>query len=420
MIVAQNENTLSIYGLNPVHELEKLWTLTPEFQPFRYSEVDDLTGETLYIPHVNDIVPSPDGCYIAVVTAETPNRGFGNRQLFIYSVLDSNIQQIDLEPQIDFLSPNLLWSPESQHLAIAIDGEHSGDIYVYSVSDAVTTRFASTEQDAFSTYFQWLDKETLAFIQRETGENSTYIETIHVRSLDEMLNQQLITLSEHAFPALLTWNAQAQRLFYSTGYLNSDNSVYSIDLEGNHRLELELTGSPSDETSDGRAARKNMVTGIVANEKSGDTYIFTNLNHVFQISFEGDVSTLLEATAATLAMNDASIATSGDSLAILRLHTQTDRQVDVMSLTTSQIEPNPILTGNICSFFQLTDTQLLYTAGASTCLHEKVHDLYLFDASTKSTVNLTDHLDETVWLLTHLTPNKSWVSEQLSWLPDSD
>jgi hypothetical protein len=119
-------------------------------------------------------------------------------------------------------------------------------------------------------------------------------------------------------------------------------------------------------------------------------------------------------------MNDASIATSGDSLAILRLHTQTDRQVDVMSLTTSQIEPNPILTGNICSFFQLTDTQLLYTAGASTCLHEKVHDLYLFDASTKSTVNLTDHLDETVWLLTHLTPNKSWVSEQLSWLPDSD
>jgi hypothetical protein len=424
VLITQAENTLSLYGLNASQELDHIWTLPPEFRPFRYPIVGEPTGgipfnshvrysleneptdEIWFIPHVNDIVPSHDGCNIAFVTARYPMRGFGGRQLFIYSAGSGDLQQFDLNVQMGFNSPNLLWSPDNQYLAIAVT---EGALYLYDTAGGTVVRFVSAES---YTYFQWIGNEFLAFVQAGN---------IHLRSLDGEINRQLTEFDEHRLlhRAWFTWNPQSQRLFYAIGGFDESNKVYSVDLEGNNRLELDLGEFYPDEFA-------SRVMGINVDENTGDVYIFptrlsyqvtaTDTRRVLRITPQHEVYVFMEIPP-SMGIAFAALPPSADVLTIL-LNAIVERQLLLKPLLSGASDI--ILNGNICDFIYIDDALLAYIESSNLCWSDDSgrRDLLLLNTITGETVSLTSDMDEPIWLLSSPRSTASWELPQMTWILD--
>jgi hypothetical protein len=333
-----------------------------------------------------DVTPSPDNTRIAFTA-----HSLGESALFIYSLVDGSLVQKTL-PGV--MTPR--WSPNGDAILIApsryMDNSHvEPRTYLYKLDTDQVFEFTNS-------YIQlrWLpDNEHLVY----TNSSELYIMDRHEEN-PRSLTQLSDTDVSHCATGRTTWGNN--RIYYSVSC--SDNSdyhhyLYSVDLHGNNRLEFDPSVLlPSDLSVQIRDIYP--IADAIYLLVRGEYPTATGSSAHWQILRVAPDTEIIYASPPEIPayINAAAFLASDPSFAVSSFSAlDTGILTIVRGSTTQQVD----VSANTCSVQWLNEHTLLYTDYDRPCntLYPLPLTTWLLDMETGITVNMSDELGGSVWLL---------------------
>lgn len=277
LAVRLHEGGISFYSVDEAGQFTLLNTL----EDFNLSNLSYTAGAEWEIILPSDIVFSPDGQHMAFTAVSDA----GDTALFIYTIRQGHMFQT-ASPGLGALK----WSPNSSMLLLVPPEIFTSgmlpnvtDAYLYTLASDTFTQVTNTP-DYEDEGFQWLPNGEYIYLVHVGDWTPTryfnlyiaepMVQVRELADLETLLMTTEIFLTTNCFPHGKQWSSFEQRLYYaaSCDYEPGYNSVlYSVSLQGDNRLEVDLTALYSDDVY-------TYVKEIYISPSTGHVYALVNAN----------------------------------------------------------------------------------------------------------------------------------------------
>jgi hypothetical protein len=210
-----------------------------------------------------------------------------------------------------------------------------------------------------------------------------------------------------------TWSETNQRFYYIVGCSGGGDepteSLYSVDVAGNNRVEIEVLSTIFAPGEFSEFAVRTV--GIHPHPSSGEIYLAvgsqggdgTSLSNwrILKEDLSGDVEPMIERLTQEQYLVESIVSPNGNMMAVLLGYASYD-VIEVVDLTTGEFLANfDVSPLNICDMIWADDTTLFYTVSSerrcSSCFSDQ--ELWLFDLSSETTTMIVENTGEITWML---------------------
>lgn len=247
----------------------------------------------------DDVVPSPDGRYLAFVAGKIPET---EHSLFIYDIRTNDLQQV---PLAGYALP--LWSPDSTALALImkiwfVDFQREPLLNIYDLATGALNPVAPVEKLVYPAI--WApDSQSLLFVNDSpdcsqpcmdapsdwyrvdrSGSNLTRLTNLGTEIIGTSVAAQSICV-----PRDSDWTESGTQLYYSVDCLNSSTGnnqvlVYALDLSGANSLELDVQAEYPEDFHSYSKGIHSLQSGVyVAVSSTIQTYDFATSGNEWRI-----------------------------------------------------------------------------------------------------------------------------------------
>jgi len=209
--------TLADYAIAP--DSEASWILHPDY----------------LIPTPQNITLSPDGTTVAFVVIQ-------NEENFRLIVYQHDIDRLLVNDIPAYAYPT--WSPDGESLLLDMANASNTTIYesMIYMPDFGFDILTEQEAHAIANTFQWLPDENQIIYMKNRD--------IFLTDSQGSFHRQLTTIEDAILleitPSICEMVASSERIYFTVGCADDTEYLYSVDLDGNVRLELSLVDLYSD------------------------------------------------------------------------------------------------------------------------------------------------------------------------------
>lgn len=234
-IAVQTSDRFAFYAVDNIGNYSLIRDFGTQFGVFAFN-----IGEWT-IPTTSDIVPSPDGRFIALVAAKSERIA-----LFIYDLKEDRLKETPIEGYA-----SLVWSPDNSAIAL-IPAERFAlfppallNLSVYELSTDTLEVLTSAREPVFWT------QDGLSLLYNNSFDwfkiDKTSQNIIRLTNLYEQIPANLAHTAYSSIGCatqLGEWSKTSSRLYYVLTCVNDDerrqNLIYSLSADGDNRLELDV------------------------------------------------------------------------------------------------------------------------------------------------------------------------------------
>lgn len=305
LVVEFRDQQITLYTIDAAGEKHPMEAATRALSSVLWPQTN------LLLPARNRIWMSPNGSLIAFVTTSYDDGSPAN--LHLYDIASDRMENVEIPAIAD-----VYWSPNSDYIVLAppryiFDMPTLEDLYLYELSTKTIKQLTNTPDEQVETGITWLpDDETIVFAghtedcqQACTG----YVENLYSISRNKGnenkltdLGTQLPMLGNNVYHSCdvraVAWSESDKRILYEASCDENYNLLFSTDLSGDNRLEIDLPALfPGEEQLWIHNIYKNPSTNELVVTTSGlEIDPHTGDNHervrVLKQSTNGNVSTL--------------------------------------------------------------------------------------------------------------------------------
>jgi len=363
-------------------------------------------GNQWTIASYKDMTTSFDGKYIAF----SASQGL-NRSLFIY----------DLESEEFIQTPipglaTLVWSPNSQSILLFIT-EVLSDNYVYHLNENTLSSLGR----GFS--YKWLsDSSGFTFTDRAVS-CSDYCPYVaydlyiidrfgnNERPLTDLVNE--IGIDNPIIICGPTWSNPNRRLYYMVGCSGGGDNfhkyIYSVDLEGNNRQELDLDISlPNDAYIDIQNFYPEIYSNDVYLTISSQSYLngigVVDFSRLIKLKSPNNIEIMYEQKIQDRYLLGSAISLDRGLIAFSEQTYQGEGYLKVFDLNTNtEIREVMVNQSSICELNWLSDTQLMYSIVTNEYCYDVLaspsHIYEIYNVETDTVTQLPQSTGGTTWII---------------------
>jgi hypothetical protein len=408
--IAQTEAGIVLYGIDDSSTLQVAGNLPGSFT------LNEPSDGQWSIPSFDSLAISPSGYQIAFSAQNAENIA-----LFLYDLRSSNLLQRDI--------PILVvpeWSPNGDFILLkprfgpTASFQVPPETFIYEITSGTLVQLHDTPSQ-IEVGFTWKPDSTgLAYLAPSSPCEAPcrWLDDLYWISWDATAVQRLTSLAATTpfdmYPGIcgFEWSLSNERLYYGAGCSGGESSVdspvalYSVDMQGNNRLEVNISEYFPEDTNfeiiDLAPGLDGGVYTVVYSRNKLDNQS-TRIWRIIHVTQEGAIR-LINAFEADAFLYDASISPDGEKLALLgyRIGLEGSGILRVVNLLTGESYIDQGLAQGACEAVWLDENTLVYTASIEgDCASAQIEDLstWLLNTSTGAVINLPYATSESVVLL---------------------
>lgn len=198
------------------------------------------------IPYRYYISASPDNRYIAFTAVDFEAKSY----LYVF---DTETATTSHQIEIPFMSW-IAWSPDSMKIMLRFtaayyDLEDNPELFIYDLALETLTQITDVPSLRYVETSVWSPDSTYVIFSKICEECSSLADNLYYVDINGENTRQLTHLEDETISynsvgiCQITWNPLNQRWYYEVGCRAPEESgdvLYSVDLEGNNRLEDDL------------------------------------------------------------------------------------------------------------------------------------------------------------------------------------
>jgi hypothetical protein len=436
LAIQLHEGGFSLYNVDSSGQFSLITTLT-NFNLIHLAYSAEAAWE---IDSPSDFALSPDGQHIAF-TSMTRD---GDTALFLYTLGQTELHQV-AAPAMGVLK----WSPANDAILLAppevpisYSRPYVQDVYLYTLASDRFTNLTNTPEDAEEAVTWLPDGNHILYAGplRGCGPTCTDHRDLYLFDRSTQSQSELVDLGTQlpahftdpsfyyfCYPHNPVWSTADQRIYYAASCVidpGEDSVLSSVDLQGNNRLEVDLTALYPDDNY-------SVIADLSIHPGSGHIYLLVNSRfyeaintsmqeagrwHVFT-NRTGQWDLITEADQAS--PPGWALAVSPDEQRVA-VGGQTARAgfLSLADLSTGQVSTQSN-EGAVCQVQWRDNDTLLHTgtAGCGTG-YSTAAITWMLDIHTGDSVQMTGGLDGVVWLLPKPDVEPTNISPEASAGPD--